>query len=588
MKRIIKYAKPYYVHIVVAALASIGCSLAGVWIIDILRAIIDATVNGVIWDILPDISFKTMGIVALGMVSNYLVVDMTGRFGAGILRDLRKDTLEHIMKVSPDFMEKNNFGDIMERLLSDIDSLAGYMKNYFKDCLYVPIIAVVFMGYLLMLNWGIALACLLPLLILVPLSTKLLKPVKLSQQEYVRLLGLTNNNIREAYDAADVIKSYNLQKRIRDRYYKELKATLDMSYTNDLNQYNVGPVTSLITELPVAVALCFGGWLVLEGNLTLGMMIAIVSAVQKVIQPLRDTYQLVVRSHMAMVSINRVFFVMDLPTEGEESSVVKCVSRHDMDFSQLTPREGADADYVFELENVTFSYGERRAIENISFKVKKGEKVALVGKSGSGKSTVLKLLCRQYETKQGNIRYCGYDYKDIKPQTVRDGLALISQDSVLFPMTVADNIRIGKREASDAQIESAAKAAMCDTFIQKMPNGYETYLEEKGTNLSGGQRQRLAIARAILKDSDILLLDEPTSALDRDTEAEISATLSEISKGKTVVTVAHRLSTITDYDTIIVMKSGKIDEIGSHDSLMQNKGTYYMMFNDYMVTGGVS
>ena len=239
MKRLIKYTKPYLGHIIMAAIAGVGCSLSGVWIIDILREIIDSTVSGNIWHILPKIGLQAALVVAIGMLSNYLVIDMTGKFGAGILKDLRKDTLERIMQTSPDFMEKNNFGDIMERLSSDIEGIAGYMKTYFKDCLYLPIIVIVFAVYLISLNAVVAIFCLIPLAALVPLSTKLLRPVKLSQAEYVRKLGLTNNNIQEAYDAADVIKSYNLQNIIKDKYYKALKETLDISDTNDLKQYNV-------------------------------------------------------------------------------------------------------------------------------------------------------------------------------------------------------------------------------------------------------------------------------------------------------------------------------------------------------------
>lgn len=545
MKRLIRYSRAYYPHIIVAALASIGCSLAGVWIIDILKEIIDSTVNGNIADILPNIAARAAVLVLFGMLSNYLVIHMTGYLGAGILRDLRDDTLEHIMKTSPDFMEKNNFGDICERLSSDIDNLATYMKTYFKDCLYVPIIVVVYTVYLLRINILLGVLCLIPLCVLVPLSTKLLNPVKRSQQEYVRLLGLTNNNIQEAYDAADIIKSYNLQRKIKDKYYKALKETLDMSHKNDLRQYNINPITAMIGEIPVAVALCVGGWLVFEGNLTIGTMVAVISVIGKLIDPLRETYQLVVRSQLAMISLNRVFYILDLPVE-----------------KQQTERIRKTGECTFELKNVSFSYDSRRSedtrtLSEVNLTVKRGRKVALIGKSGSGKSTILKLLCRQYEADSGDILYYGNNYKDMPPGIVRDDIALISQDTVLFPMSVADNIRIGNPDATREQIIEAAKAAECHTFIKNMPNGYDTVLTENGSNLSGGQRQRIAIARAILKDAEVLILDEPTSALDKETEENVCKTLARISKGKTVVTVAHRLSTIADYDEIIEIGGGE-------------------------------
>ena len=324
----------------------------------------------------------------------------------------------------------------------------------------------------------------------------------------------------------------------------------------------------------MAIALLFSGWMVFEGNMTLGMMVALISAVQKLIEPLHETYQLVVRTQLAQVSIKRVFYVLDLPKE--ESGGRKHFPEN-------------NSENIIELKNVSFTYSgrdnDRKTLDNISFSVKRGAKVALVGRSGGGKSTVLKLICRQYEAQDGELRYKGTSYKELAPDEVRTDMALISQDPVLFPMSVADNIRIGLPEASREQIIKAAKAAQCDTFIESMPRGYDTILEENGSNLSGGQRQRIAIARAILKDADVLLLDEPTSALDRETEENISRTLYEVSEGKTVITVAHRLSTIVDYDEIIVVQEGKIAEHGSHNELMALKNIYYTMYQEYTAGG---
>lgn len=578
MKRLIRYAKPYSVHIIMAALASVGCSVVNVWLIDVLKQVIDKTIAGEIKQVLPWLIVKILSVILLGLLSNYLVVAMTGLFGAGILRDLRRDSLKAVMNTSPDFMEKNNFGDIMERLSSDIDGIAGYMKDYFKECIYVPVIVVVFAVYLMGMNLWLAFTCLFPLAVLVPLSICLLKPVKVSQFEYVKMLGMTNNNIQEAFDAADIIKSYNLQDKMEEKYYDALKETFDISNKNDLRQYNIEPVSAMIREVPRAIAVCVGGYLVLRGNMTMGAMIAFLSAIQKINEPLVRAYQLVVRTQMAMISVNRVFYVLDMPAEKNDG--IKEVDRR--------------GENAFVLKNVSFAYHntekkeEKNVIEDFSLTIRKGEKIALVGKSGSGKSTIIKLLSRQYETGYGDILYYGHRYEDIAPECVRKDMALISQDAVIFPMSISDNIRIGNPDASREEIIRAAKIAGCHNFIENMENGYDSLIEEKGNNLSGGQKQRISIARAVLKDAEILLLDEPTSALDKETEKYISEAIAKISRNKTVVTVAHRLSTITDYDRIIVMEEGKIIESGTHKELMDRNGSYQKMYEEYMVSGGVA
>lgn len=579
MKRLIRYARRYYIHVAAAALASVGCSLANVWVIDILKQLIDSTLSGEMGRSLSEILLKAVVAMGVGLLTNYLVVSLTGLFGAGILRDMRRDAIRAIMKCSPDFMEKNNFGDIMERMSSDMETIAGYMKTYFKDCVYVPVVVTVFGGYLISLNPLLALVSLMPLAVLVPLSVALLKPVKLAQANYVKKLGLTNNHIQEAFDGVEVIKSYNLQELRKEKYYNALKETLDISNKNDLRQYNIEPVSALIRELPTAITLCVGGLLAFSGKVSIGILIAFISGIGKINQPLVYAYQLVIRSQMAMVAANRVFFLLDMPAEENGKGLQKVDARGDV---------------VFALKDVSFCYGEgteaistKNALCNIDLTIYKGKRVALVGKSGSGKSTILKLLCRQYEAFSGELFYYNHKFPEVSAETMRREMAVISQDTILFPMSVADNIRIGNPDAGRQEIVEAARLAGCDEFIRRMPQGYDTILEEKGSNLSGGQRQRLSIARAILKDAPILLLDEPTAALDKETEAYINETISEIAKHKTVITVAHRLSTIRDYDEIIVMEAGKIIERGSHEELLAIQGQYYKMYGEYVISGGV-
>lgn len=576
MKNLVKYAKPYLGHIVLAVFSGIGCSVANVWIVDILKQVIDETVKGGFGSALPKAAAKAVLAIGIGMLANYFVILATGFFGTGILKNLRRDVADHIMKMAPDFMERHNFGDIMERSSSDVDAIAAYMQNYFTDCLYVPIVVIVFALYLFFLNPVLAVVCIGPLGVMVPLSIKLLKPVKLAQFSYVKLLGLTNNNLKEAFDGADVIKSYNLQQKKQDKYYTALKETFDISNRNDLWQYNIEPLSCLIRVAPGAIALCVGGYLAFRGDLTLGILIAFTGGINKINEPLVGAYQLVVRTQMTMISVKRVLEILDMPIESTEGK------RTEVDRT---------AEQVFAFQNVSFTYAgqmekEQKTLENLNLTVERGKRIALVGRSGCGKSTIIKLMCRQYEADAGEICFYGTKFSDIAPKTVRSELALISQDTVIFPMSVSENIRIGRPEADCDEIIEAARKAGCENFIKELPDGYDTMLEERGSNLSGGQKQRISIARAILKDAPVLLLDEPTSALDRETEAFVNETLKEISQDRTVITVAHRLSPITDYDEIIVIDEGKIVESGTHEELMRAGGMYCRMYQNYMASGG--
>lgn len=577
MKRIIGYAKHYWAWIMVIMLSGLGCSIANVYIVDLLKRVIDLSISKVTDFSLWILIAQAVVAILVGMLSNYLVVRTTGAFGAAILRDLRHDMVSHIMKVAPNDMEEQNFGEIMERLSSDITVVAGYMETYFKDCLYVPIIVTVFTVYLIVMNSLLAVLCLGPLFIMVPISIKLLKPVKMAQTEYVKKLGLTNNQIQEAFDGVDIIKSYNLQEKMQKKYYDALKETVDISNKNDLWQYNIEPLSALIREAPTAIALCVGGYLALKGELTIGILVAFISGINKINEPLVYAYQLVVRTQMAMISANRVLEILDIPIENNTKNM---------------PELHKSSEKVFEFKNVCFSYtnmeNSKPILEQFNLSVHEGQKIALVGKSGCGKSTIMKLICRQNEVDSGEICFYGNSFSDIMPNNVRERLALIAQESVIFPMSVLDNIRIGRPDADREEIVDAAQKAGCHDFIIELPEGYDTMLEERGSNLSGGQIQRIAIARAILKDAPIFLLDEPTSALDEETEKYVNQTLLAISENKTLITVAHRLNTIVDYDEIVVLEEGKIVESGTHTILMQKKGVYWRMYNEYILSGGVS
>lgn len=606
-KCLLKYSRPYLIYIILAVVSSIGGALANVWVVDILKNIIDESIGGNFSVVISQLVRGAM-VIAFGMICSYLIIFTTQYFGASILRDLRELTLQHIIKMSPDYMEKNNFGDMVARMTSDIGGIAYYLEVYFKDCLYTPIMIVVFTIYLIMTSPVLALAGLFPLIILVPLSVKLMKPIKESQMEYVAKLGETNNNLQEICDGIDVVKSYNLEEVLSDKYYKDLHKTLEISFKNDKRQYNVDPISRMISELPVIIAVCLGGYLVFEGGLTIGIIVAFVNIMKMLIDPLERGYQLIIRTQWLLASVERVFYILDTPIEFKSNPMISIknfnVDKEDTNIAGNTgsfdKMSGASyninskkmiSDDVFLLRNVKFSYAgmieKKYALNGIDLAIPRGKKTAFVGRSGCGKSTLLKLLYKHYEVSEGDINFNGVDVKECDPNELRNDIALISQDAYLFPLSIKDNIRIGKSDATQEEIIRAAKLANAHEFIEGLPNGYESMVGEKGTFLSGGQRQRISIARAILKEASIVLMDEPTSALDRESELQVNIGLDQLLVGKTVVVIAHRLPTIVNADQIVVIDEGRIIEIGRHEDLLKINGVYANLYTEYVSNGGV-
>ena len=613
MKRLLKYSRPYLIYVILAVVSSIGGALANVWVVDILKNIIDESIGGNFSVVISQFIRGAM-VIAFGMICSYLIIFTTQYFGASILRDLREITLQHITKMSPDYMEKNNFGDMVARMTSDIGGIAYYLEVYFKDCLYTPIMIVVFTIYLIITSPVLALVGLFPLAILVPLSVKLMKPIKESQMEYVAKLGETNNNLQEICDGIEIVKSYNLEEILSNKYYKDLHKTLKISFENDKRQYNVEPISRMISELPVIIGLCLGGYLVFSGDLTIGIIVAFVSVMKMLIDPLERGYQLIIRTQWLLASVERVFYILDAPIECENEPTISIknfntdkadtnitdTNTADEDTGTFDKMSGASyninskkmiSDDVFLLRNVKFSYAgmieKKYALNGIDLAIPRGKKTAFVGRSGCGKSTLLKLLYKHYEVSEGDIKFNGVDVKECDPNELRNDIALISQDAYLFPLSIKDNIRIGKSDATQEEIIRAAKLANAHEFIEGLPNGYESMVGEKGTFLSGGQRQRISIARAILKEASIVLMDEPTSALDRESELQVNIGLDQLLVGKTVVVIAHRLPTIVNADQIVVIDEGRIIEIGRHEDLLKINGVYANLYTEYVSNGGV-
>lgn len=371
--------------------------------------------------------------------------------------------------------------------------------------------------------------------------------------------------LQESLAAVRVVKSFVREQHEIERYDRENERNFEAAMLNIRLMSMLTPTVEFLAALAVTVIVWFGGYEVVEEKITAGALVAFLTYAVNLANPVKRISRVFGTLQQAMAAADRVFELMDLPETIGDKPEAKPLPR-------VTGR--------VKVENVSFSYGEDApALRNISFEVQPGQMVAFVGPSGAGKSTIANLLPRFYDVTEGSILVEGMDVRDVTLGSLREQIGIVPQETMLFSGSVWENIRYGRLDATDEEVVEAAKAANADEFIRQLPEGYDTKLGERGVNISGGQRQRLAIARAILKDPQILILDEATSALDTESEKVVQAALDRLMVGRTSFVIAHRLSTILGADRILVIDHGEIVEAGTHEELLAKGGLYSNLYN---------
>ena len=482
-----------------------------------------------------------------------------------ILFDIREKLFDHIQKLSLKFYSKTKTGEIISRVINDVEQTKTFVVTGLMNIWLDMVTILIAIGIMLTIDPLLTLAA----IVLFPLYGFFVKYF------YSRLRSLTRKrsqalaevqgHLHERVQGIPVTRGFALEDFEQEEFTKQngkyLKRALDFTSWN-AKSYSV---THTITDIAPLIVIGFGGYFVITGSVSLGSMVAFISYISLVYNPLRrlvNSSTLLTQSHASM---DRVFEFLDEPYDITDRPNAKPLTRVHGNIN---------------IENVTFRYDDEESdvLKNINLSVKKGETIALVGMSGGGKSTLVGLIPRFYDVTEGAIKVDGIDIRNLKARSLRDKIGMVLQDNILFSDTVATNIRMGKPEATDEEIIQAAKAANAHDFIMELPHGYETQVGERGVKLSGGQKQRIAIARVFLKNPPILILDEATSALDLESEHLIQETLEILAEERTTFIVAHRLSTITHADRIILINHGEIKEEGTHEQLMQQKGLYYDLY----------
>ncbi len=478
---------------------------------------------------------------------------------------MRRELFEKISRLPIKYTDTHRHGDIMSRMTNDIDNVSSAISQSLTS-LFSGVITVI--GAVVMMLWfspAVTLVAILTIPLTLIVSSMLAKFMRKYFIRQQTLLGQLNGQVEEMVTGYTTVISYGKEPEAVEKFSAISDEFRRCSISARVWGSIMGPIMNFIGNLQYVLVAGFGGFLMLRGgNITIGSIQAMLQYSKKLSRPINMIANQYSSILTALAGAERIFDILDTPDEVDEGK------------SDITP---ADIHGDIDFEHIDFSYVEgERVLKDLSLSVKPGQKIAIVGATGSGKTTIVNLLTRFYELDGGRITIDGTDITEIPKATLRRAIAIVLQDTVLFSDTIRSNIKYGRLDATDDEMKRAAATARADTFIERLPDGYDTVLAESGSNLSEGQRQLLAIARAVLADPKILILDEATSSVDTRTEMHIQKAMAELMKNRTSLIIAHRLSTIRNADVIVVLSHGEIVETGNHDELLARGGEYSKLY----------
>ncbi|MBD3724635.1 MAG: ABC transporter ATP-binding protein [Flavobacteriaceae bacterium] len=491
---------------------------------------------------------------------NYLALQHLTKLKTGVLRDLRDKMYSKIISLPVSYYSEKRKGDVMARMLGDVNEVQNSFFMVLELIIKEPLTIIFSLIAMINISWKLTMF----VFIFIPISgfiiSKIGKSLKGKSIKVQQENGYLISIVEESLTGLKVVKGYNAE----NFFIGNFNASINRLYrlTNNIGKKNnlASPLSEFLGIVVISVLLFYGGNLVLvEKSLTGSLFIAYIGLAYNILTPAKSISKASYQVKNGLAAAERVFEVLEVE-------------------NPIVDKEGASEIQKFEdgisIQNVTFAYNDEPVLKDFSLYVPKGKTVALVGQSGSGKSTIANLLMRFYDVEKGEIEIDGTNVKNVTMKSLRNQMGLVTQDSIMFNGTVAENIKIGKLDATEEEIIAALKVANAFEFVKDLPEGIHTNIGDAGNKLSGGQKQRLSIARAVLKNPPIMILDEATSALDTESEKLVQVALENMMQNRTSVVIAHRLSTIQRADTIVVMQKGQIVEQGNHDELMTKNGTY--------------
>ena len=568
--KLFAYMKQYHAAVAVVILCAIASTVFSVIGPDILGKATTELSNGLLAKIqgTGSIDFTKIGQILLFVLGLYLLSTLFGFVQGWLMTGvtqkvcyrMRKDISEKINRMPMAYFESRTYGEVLSRITNDVDTL-GQSLNQSITQIITSVATMV--GVLVMMLRISPLMTLIAVVIL-PISVTLISLVVKKSQKYFKqqqeYLGHINGQVEETYAGHTVIQAYNKEKDMVQQFQETNDTLYHSAWKSQFLSGLMQPIMMFVGNLGYAAVALSGGLLAIRGTITIGDIQAFIQYVKNFTQPMQQIAQVLNQVQSMAAASERVFEFLE---EAEEVQTAE------------HPLELANVEGNVDFQHVSFGYQpEQCVIHDFSAKVKSGQKIAIVGPTGAGKTTMVKLLMRFYDVSGGAILLDGHDVRDFDRHKLRESFGMVLQDTWLFQGTIMENIRYGRLDATDEEVIAAAKAAHADSFIRQLPDGYQMELNEDASNVSQGQKQLLTIARAILADNRVMILDEATSSVDTRTEILIQKAMDHLMEGRTSFIIAHRLSTIRNADMILVMKDGDIIEQGTHEELLEKNGFY--------------
>lgn len=563
--RLLKFAAPYWKRYVLAFIFLLAIS--GLTLLQpmVIRWVVDGVLATEAYDLLIYGALAIFGVAALKGVIQYLQRFNMAYAGQKVVFDIRNTLYEHLQQLSYSFYDQTQTGQIMSRVTSDVDAAQRFLSNGAIQIVSNVVSFFATLILMLSLNWRLTLISMVTVPVLawrVGVYATKVRPMFAQIQQQV---AVVNTRIQENIAGQRVVKAFARKQYEMDKFEKDNMELLQRSIRAERLSAINWSLMRLLTEMSLAIILWYGGRQVISSELTLGTLMSFNMLLGQLLGPIRMLGWQVSMVQRTIASGERIFEILDTQADVRDKPGAKPIGEIE---GRVT------------FENVSFAYdGVNMVLNNINLDVSPGETVAILGGTGSGKTTLINLIPRFYDVTEGKILIDGVDIRDVTIESLRRQIGIVTQETFLFSASLRDNIRYGKPEATDQEIIEAAKAAHIHDFIMTLPNGYDTLIGERGVGLSGGQKQRVAIARALLMDAKILLLDESTSSVDVETEMQIQQAFSRLLKDRTAFIIAQRLSTVRDADRVIVLDNGRIVEEGTHEELLQLGGIYTAIYN---------